>query len=89
MKKILSIFTLLFVANLAIGQTVIHGSDMIDGELKEGYYLLLKVDEKILNSEWREYLNPYGRISEVEKNRYSLVKFNNRKYGRNCEKFFR
>lgn len=75
MKKILNIITLLFLTNIAVGQTILHGSDIIDGELKEGYYLLLKVDEKKLNSEWREYLNSYGRISEVERNRYSLVNF--------------
>ncbi len=83
MKKILIAFSFLFTINVANGQTVIHGSDILDGELKEGYYLLLKVDYKTLNSEWREYLNSFGRVSEVDKNRYSLANFKQESISRN------
>ncbi|MFB0946931.1 MAG: hypothetical protein ACI9V1_000392 [Spirosomataceae bacterium] len=75
MKKIVNVLAFLFVTNLAIGQTVLHGSDILDSELKEGYYLLLKIDSKTLSSEWKEYMNSFGRVSEIEKNRYSLTKF--------------
>lgn len=75
-KQLFSVLLLLFVTNLTVGQTVLHGSDILDSELQEGYYLLLKIDAKTLTNEWKEYLNTYGKISEVEKNRYSLTKFN-------------
>jgi hypothetical protein len=75
MKKTLSAFAFLFVTNLAVCQTVLHGRDILDGELKEGYYLLLKIDGKTLSSEWEDYMNTFGRVSEVEKNRYSITKF--------------
>jgi DNA-directed RNA polymerase subunit F len=77
MKQLLGIFALLLFSNLTIGQTVIHGSDIIDGKLKKGYYLLLKIEGKTLSEEWKEYLSAYGKISETEKNRYSLSKFKN------------
>jgi outer membrane translocation and assembly module TamA len=54
---------------------VLHGSDILDSELKKGYYLLLKIDSKTLSSEWKDYMNSFGRVSEMEKNRYSLTKF--------------
>lgn len=75
MKNILTTLTLLFTFQITFGQTVIHGNDIIDGELKPGYYLLLKIDSKILASEWQDYLTTYGKVSEVERGRYSLSKF--------------
>lgn len=75
MKKILIVLTLLFATNLSMGQSVLHGSDILDGELREGCYMLLKIDDKTLISEWKEYQNAYGRIAEVEKDRFTLTKF--------------
>lgn len=74
MRKILFLLSLL-LAKPALSQTVIHGDDILDGELKTGYYLLLKIDGKILADEWKNYLTSYGRVTEVERNRYSLTKF--------------
>lgn len=54
---------------------MIHGSDVIDGELRPGYYLLLKIDGKTLATEWKDYLGSYGKVVEPERGRYSLAKF--------------
>lgn len=76
MKKILILWICLLTVQVSsMGQTVVHGSDIIDGELKSGYYLLLKIDSKTLGSEWKDYLGSYGKVSEVETNRYSVSKF--------------
>lgn len=74
MRKILILLSLL-LAKPALSQTVIHGDDILDGELKTGYYLLLKIDGKTLADEWKNYLTSYGRVAEVERNRYSITKF--------------
>ncbi len=74
MRKILVLLALLFTTPV-FSQTVIHGDDILDGELKVGYYFLLKIDGKVLADEWKDYLTSYGRVAEVERNRYSLTKF--------------
>lgn len=75
MKNILTTLTLLFTLQVVVAQTVIHGNDIIDGELKTGYYLLLKIDNKTLADEWKDYLGSYGKVSEVERGRYSVSNF--------------
>ena len=78
MRKTLTILTLFLTTHIAVGQTVIHGSDIIDGELKPGYYLLLKIDSKALTEEWKDYVDGYGRVSEPEQGRHTVSKFRQR-----------
>lgn len=76
MKKAIQLLLLLFITQFASAQTIIHGADIINGELKDGYYFLLKIDDKILETEWKAYLDTYGRTTETEKHQYTLSKFN-------------
>lgn len=72
MKRLLTLFTLLTITFSISAQTIIRGSDTMDGELQKGYYFLVKIDDKSLEKEWKDYLNSFGRLKEPENRRYSL-----------------
>lgn len=59
----------------SMAQYVISGADVLDGKISNGYYMLLKIDNKHIQKEWKDYLEQFGRVTESSKGNFILTKF--------------
>ena len=58
------IFILAFSSLKLIAQTIYAGSEVIDNERKEGFYMVLFVDDKYVSKEWKEYIQKFGKVAQ-------------------------
>lgn len=77
MKKIVLLITFFISTNIAFSQGIVRGGDILDGKLTNGYSLLLKIDNKILENEWASYTDLHGKTKELDKHRFSLTQLKN------------
>lgn len=78
MKKTFFTFLLLLSSSFLMAQTVIKGQDVMNGKLENGFYVLLKIDGKDLEQEWKSYLDGFGKVASSQKKHYTLSDFRER-----------
>ena len=71
MKKIAFLTLFMFCTLLSKAQNIYIGSEIINNERKEGYYMVLFIKDKYIEKEWKNYIAMYGKV-ESQRNTYKI-----------------
>ena len=64
MKKVLISSILLFFTQISFAQTILSGSEVFGKDRKEGFYMTINVEKKIIEKDWSLFISKFGGVAQ-------------------------